>query len=141
LDHPDTDQVAEADMHAVRRAAQALAGQTGTGVARATLVALPGTANSRLTLFAPEPDTGTPVIAVMRPAAPGAHPAFRTLTARERQVAALLGAGWSNRQIAQALVVTVATVKDHVHHILTKTGLASRAAVAAAWRATDDQIG
>jgi DNA-binding NarL/FixJ family response regulator len=31
------------------------------------------------------------------------------------------------------LVITLGTVKDHVHSILAKTGLRSRAAVAATW--------
>jgi DNA-binding NarL/FixJ family response regulator len=37
----------------------------------------------------------------------------------------------TNQQIARALSITLATVKDHVHSILAKTRLASRAA---AWR-------
>jgi len=44
--------------------------------------------------------------------------------------------GLTNAQIAGRLVVTEATFKDHVHRVLSKTGLGSRAAVAAAWRAT-----
>jgi DNA-binding NarL/FixJ family response regulator len=140
MDHPGTDAAADAHLRAIRRAAQALAGQVGAGIPRATLVALPGSAADRITVFAAEPDTGTPVIAVVRPPTPGTHPALRTLTARERQVAALLAAGYTNRQIAESLVITVATVKDHVHRILAKTGLAGRAAVALAWRAGEDQI-
>jgi DNA-binding NarL/FixJ family response regulator len=141
MHHLDTGEPADADILAVRRAARALAGQTGAGIDRAALVALPGSAAGRLTVFAPEPDTGTPVIAMVRPPLPGTHPAFRTLTGRERQVAALICGGCSNRQIAQTLVITVATVKDHVHHILAKTGLTGRAAVAAAWRASDAHLG
>jgi LuxR family maltose regulon positive regulatory protein len=40
------------------------------------------------------------------------------LTARERQVLALLAAGRSNRRIAAELYVTLDTVKKHVGHIL-----------------------
>jgi DNA-binding NarL/FixJ family response regulator len=58
-----------------------------------------------------------------------------TLTAREREVAAALARGLTNRQIARELFLSVATVKDHVHHILAKTGLPNRAAVAGRWRA------
>ncbi len=58
---------------------------------------------------------------------------FQGLTDREREVAALVAAGDTNRQIAAALFISVATVKDHVHAILTKSGCRSRAAVAASW--------
>ena len=53
------------------------------------------------------------------------------LTRRERDVVALLGRGLSNRQIATELVISVATVRVHVEHILAKLGLHSRAKVAA----------
>jgi DNA-binding NarL/FixJ family response regulator len=59
--------------------------------------------------------------------APTAHP----LTGRERDVARLLAAGRSNREIADALVITEGTVEVHVKHILSKLGLRSRAQVAA----------
>jgi DNA-binding NarL/FixJ family response regulator len=59
---------------------------------------------------------------------------FAGLTAREQEVAELLAAGLSNKAIAAELVLSVGTVKDHVHRILRKSGLSSRAAVAAAWR-------
>ena len=41
---------------------------------------------------------------------------------RELQVLGLLGAGKSNQQIADELVVVVDTVKKHVGHILDKLG-------------------
>lgn len=53
------------------------------------------------------------------------------LTAREREVAALIAAGKSNRAIADALVVSERTVTTHVTSILTKLGFASRAQIAA----------
>ena len=58
---------------------------------------------------------------------------FDALTAREREVAACLAVGLPNREIAARLWLTTATVKDHVHRILAKTGLPNRTAVAAAW--------
>ena len=51
---------------------------------------------------------------------------FAGLSPREREVAALLALGLSNRQIAQRLVVTERTVGAHIEHILDKTGFASR---------------
>jgi len=53
------------------------------------------------------------------------------LTARERQVAALIAQGKSNRAVAEELVVTVRTVEAHVTHILRKLGFSSRTQVAA----------
>jgi DNA-binding CsgD family transcriptional regulator len=52
------------------------------------------------------------------------------LTGREREVARLLVAGCSNREIADQLVITEGTVEVHVKHILSKLGVKSRAQVA-----------
>jgi DNA-binding CsgD family transcriptional regulator len=54
-----------------------------------------------------------------------------SLTSREREVARLLAAGRSNREIAEALVITEGTVEVHVKHILSKLGFHSRSQVAA----------
>ena len=53
------------------------------------------------------------------------------LTARQREVALLVATGLSNKEIARTLGLSVSTVKDHVHAILTRLGLASRAALIA----------
>ncbi len=53
------------------------------------------------------------------------------LTTREREVAALLGEGLSNQQIADRLIVSVRTAEGHVENILRKLGLGSRAQVTA----------
>lgn len=53
------------------------------------------------------------------------------LTAREREVAALIAQGLTNRQIAAKLVVAERTVDNHVAHILAKLGFTSRARIAA----------
>jgi DNA-binding NarL/FixJ family response regulator len=42
------------------------------------------------------------------------------LTVREREIAALIEEGLSNKQIASQLFIEVATVKNHVHNILEK---------------------
>ncbi len=49
-----------------------------------------------------------------------------TLTPRERDVLACLGAGMSNADLAAALVITEATAKTHVSRVLAKLGCASR---------------
>jgi len=54
------------------------------------------------------------------------------LTPREREVIGLLARGYSNRRIAEALVITEGTAALHVQHILAKLGCSSRAE-AAAW--------
>jgi NarL family two-component system response regulator LiaR len=57
------------------------------------------------------------------------------LTQREQEVLALLVEGLSNADIAERLVISVATVKFHVRGILGKLGVANRAeAVALAWQ-------
>jgi DNA-binding CsgD family transcriptional regulator len=49
------------------------------------------------------------------------------LSAREVDVLRLLAAGQTNRQIADALVISSNTVASHVSHIFAKTGVANRA--------------
>jgi predicted ATPase/DNA-binding NarL/FixJ family response regulator len=53
------------------------------------------------------------------------------LTAREREIAALIARGLSNRAIADQLVISPATAARHVANIFTKLGFSSRAQVAA----------
>jgi DNA-binding CsgD family transcriptional regulator len=55
---------------------------------------------------------------------------FGGLTSREREVARLVSQGKSNREIAEALVLSERTVENHVGNILTKLGFDSRAQVA-----------
>ena len=52
--------------------------------------------------------------------------ALAELTSREREVLALIADGRSNAEIADALVITEATVKSHVGHILMKIGARDR---------------
>jgi LuxR family maltose regulon positive regulatory protein len=63
------------------------------------------------------------------------HPVSRTdataaLTAREREVYALLREGLTNREIARLLFITEGTAKLHVQHVFDKLGVHSRKAIA-----------
>lgn len=52
------------------------------------------------------------------------------LTPRERDVAAHIGQGLSNGEIAKALLLSESTVKVHIGHIMAKPGAANRTQVA-----------
>ena len=54
----------------------------------------------------------------------------RPLSPREREVAALVARGSSNRAIAAALTITEKTAANHIEHIMTKLDLHTRAQVA-----------
>ena len=56
---------------------------------------------------------------------------FGGLTEREREVAALIAQGSTNREIADTLVVSLRTIETHVSTILSKLGVASRSRIAA----------
>jgi len=118
----------------LRQLVQELHAHSGNGLARAQLVQLAAELGlpAGLTVdFAASRELGQPLI-VLRPAQ--RSPAcFDRLSSRELQVAALLAAGLPNKDIARRLCISLATVKDHVHRILAKTGLASRAEVMAAY--------
>src|SRR5215203_2718007 len=61
-----------------------------------------------------------------------------SLTAREREVLNLLARGNSNREIAEELVITNKTVKNHLSRIHEKIGVHSRAEAIALWLGVRD---
>ncbi len=60
-----------------------------------------------------------------------ARPEGDPLTAREREVAALVARGQTNREIATTLVISERTADAHLQNILNKLGFSSRAQIAA----------
>jgi ATP/maltotriose-dependent transcriptional regulator MalT len=107
----------EAAATALRRAA-AISARLGARLVDAEIMAL--ARRARLDL--------APDVAAAAPGASAAHP---TLTPREAEVLALVAAGRSNRQIAQALFISPKTASVHVSNILAKLGVASRVEAAA----------
>ncbi|HEY6492316.1 MAG TPA: response regulator transcription factor [Trebonia sp.] len=78
-----------------------------------------------------EPNAGTVTTA---PAA-DVSPEAGGLTRRETDVVRLVAQGLNNRQVAKEMVVSEATVKTHINHILAKLAMQDRAALIAwAWR-------
>ena len=72
-------------------------------------------------------------MAVASGAAPGdpERPQQIPLTPRERQVAALVASGRTNRQIGRVLGISEKTAEVHLHHVMSKLDVRSRAEVAA----------
>ena len=54
------------------------------------------------------------------------RPSADALTARERDVLKLMADGLTNADIAERLVIGVATVKTHVSSIISKLGVSTR---------------
>jgi len=63
---------------------------------------------------------------LIRSTRPTRQPGFE-LTEREREVLNLVVQGMSNQQIAEALVISITTVKAHISSILSKLEVSSRA--------------
>ena len=108
-------QLATGDREAAARAlrdAHAVAAGLGAAPLVADIETLARRARVRLTTAADARDAGDDT---------GAG-----LSARELEVLALVAAGHTNREIAQALYISPKTASAHVSHILTKLGVANR---------------
>jgi pimeloyl-ACP methyl ester carboxylesterase/DNA-binding CsgD family transcriptional regulator len=64
------------------------------------------------------------------------HRRSMQLTGRQRQVAALVTDGLTNREIGERLVISERSAEGHVERIRTRLGVRSRAQIAAWWVAT-----
>ena len=58
-------------------------------------------------------------------------PRIAPLSEREREVLRLVAQGQTNKEIAESLVISAATARNHVSHILEKLGMRSRTEAAA----------
>jgi DNA-binding NarL/FixJ family response regulator len=67
------------------------------------------------------------VLAFVQPGAIAGEPVFAALSARERQVLALIGDGLSNTAIAERLNISDKTVRNHTSNLFDKLGVWSRA--------------
>lgn len=56
-----------------------------------------------------------------------------SLTAREEEILELVCQGFTNRDIANQLVIEIGTVKNHIHNILKKMGVKNRNEAATRW--------
>ena len=65
------------------------------------------------------------------PEQPPANEPTERLTAREQEIAILVGRGLTNRQTAQELTFSERTVENHIAKILKKLGFSSRTRIAA----------
>lgn len=70
-------------------------------------------------------------LANSQPYPPSSRPSVLELTEREREVLQLIGRNFTNREIAEHLVIEVGTVKNHVHSILKKLDVPNRQQAAA----------
>jgi len=85
------------------------------------------------------PSIVPPLLSYLAGQSPADHtPDLNALSPRQQEVLACLAHGWSDRDIAQSLFISVRTVQTHLAHIYTKLGVHSRTeaavlAVRAGW--------
>ncbi|HJP74387.1 MAG TPA: response regulator transcription factor [Pseudonocardiaceae bacterium] len=91
---------------------------------RATILQAVRAASHGQTVLAPEVQRR--LLAMASRPVRAAEPEF-SLTAREREILALIGEGLRNPEIAAKLVISEATVKTHINNLFAKAGFHSRA--------------
>lgn len=124
--------ISDSDLEQLRAALSALRQERATTMPWAALTSLAplGGDGARFTIDMRAIEVlGIPVVVTQPSQSPA--PSLHDLSARERQVAALLARGLSNKSIARELSISVGTVKDHVHKVLSKMGASSRSQIAA----------
>ena len=130
-----------ADLERLRTVVRELHAANTQGSSLATVVRLARELNVRSGVtvdFDATRELGQPLVVVRVPSGPpsACSQTLRALTPREREIAMLIGAGLTNKEMARRLGITVGTVKHYVHQILDKTGLRGRVAIATAAQAT-----
>jgi pimeloyl-ACP methyl ester carboxylesterase/DNA-binding CsgD family transcriptional regulator len=67
------------------------------------------------------------VLSFIEPRSAGAHSVFEALSPRERELLALISKGLSNADIAQRMLISEKTVRNHASNLFDKLGVWSRA--------------
>lgn len=124
-------------LSALRRLVQTMHADNGQSLPLKQLVQLADqvkTENGITIDFQATESLGSPMVVVQIPSSPQVSALALDLSKREQDVACLIAEGLSNKEIAKRLHISVGTVKDHIHRILTKTKLPNRTAIAMASR-------
>jgi DNA-binding NarL/FixJ family response regulator len=133
-------QLDRAALHRLREAVKSMRSESRHSLPLSGLIRLAASRppDTAITIdFEASRDLGHELIVVRIPTTPlpgAADRRLASLSPREMEIAELIARGLQNKQIAARLSIASSTIKDHVHHILQKTGLRNRAAVAAARR-------
>ena len=129
--------VREADDDIVSWAEAGVSGIVGRNASIAELLDAVGAAVADEVLCSPAV-AGALLRRVAAMSAGGARHDGPPLTRRERQIVRLIADGLSNKEIASALHIELATVKNHVHNILEKLGVGHRTEAVVVARARGD---
>ncbi len=73
-----------------------------------------------------DPEVARTAMEQADPAAPGAADPYESLTDREKQVLKLVAEGCSNKEVAEALGISVKTAMSHREHVMEKLGVHNR---------------